>query len=135
MWNNYQATKIQNFYRTFIKCDRDKTALCKIKIVSNHKRKYLEIPSPIDPIYRIPYEEKNHIRITEWIDVKKPIVWHFNILSLIDWLNTAKKWTNPMTNCLFMNKSIDRIMEFIDKNSVRKKIKIKIEYNKNEPTF
>lgn len=143
MWKNYQASKIQYFYRKFVKCPRDNETLCKIKLFSNHtsypspspsksKSKYIEIPSPVDPLYRIPYEEKNHFRLLEWNP--KPMVWHFNILTLIEWLNISKEMINPMTNCLFMNKSIDKILEFLEKKNLRKKLKVKIAYNHKEFT-
>lgn len=136
MWENYKATVIQNFYRRFIKCSRDYKTLCKIKIESAKKRKYKEIPSPIDPLYRIPYDEKYHFRLVEWhINTKKPCIWHFNIITLIDWINVSKGWINPMTNCLFLNNSIDNIIKFTNSLNTKKKIKIKPIYNSKEPAI
>ncbi len=134
MWKNFQATVIQNFYRRFIKCSRDSNTLCKIRNTINNKRKYINISSPIDPIYRTAYDEKHHIRLVEWPhNSRKPCVWHFNILSLIEWLNVSKVWNNPMTNCLFLNKTIDLIIDFINRNQIRRKLKIPAIYNQNEP--
>lgn len=133
MWENFKATVIQNFYRRFIKCSRDNTTTCKIKIENSNKRKYIEIPCPIDPLYRIPYDEKYHIRLVEWHQkMKKPCVWHFNIQTLIDWLNINKEWINPMTNCLFLNRTIDKIIGFINERNIKKKLKIKTIYNYKE---
>lgn len=134
MWHNYQATVIQNFYNRFIKCSRDRNVLCRIKNIINNKRKYIQIPSPIDPLYRIAYKEKYHIRLVEWpSNQKKPCVWHFNIITLVDWLNISRNWNNPMTNCLFLNRTIDKIVEYLEKNNIRKKLKIPVIYNQNEP--
>ena len=133
MWKNYHATIIQNFYKHFIKCDRDPQTTTKIKSISNQKRKYIEIPSPIDPIYRTPYEEKYHFKLIEWpINAKKACVWHFNIISLIEWLNTSKEWINPMTNLSFLNSSINKILKFVEVNNIKKKLKIKPKFNPNE---
>lgn len=138
MLKHYSASKIQYAYRKYLKCDRDPKELCKIKITSliikkngalkrgNH---YVAIPSPIDPLYRQPFHEKKRIRIVEWHNgIKSACVWHFNINTLVDWINLTKKWTNPMTNCLFLNESIDVISDFVRIHGIRK-IKIPIIYN------
>jgi len=131
MWENYRATIIQNFYKKFIKCPRDKSKMCKIKILNKMKK----IASPIDPLYRTTFDDKYLIRMIEWHpNQRKACVWHFNIISLIEWLNICKEWINPMTNCLFLNKSIDRILEFIEMKKIRRKLRLNVKYNKNEKT-
>ena len=134
MWENYSATIIQNFYYKYIKCDRVTDKLCKIKlprlIGKKVKNKTLMILAPLDPLYRVGYDEKYRFRLVEWND--KASIWHFNILSLIDWLNISKSWINPMTNCLFMNKSLDKIIDFISRNKIKRKLKLNIKYNEDE---
>ena len=137
MWDNYRAVVIQNFYRRFVQCERDRNILCKVKIPvmrnGKSKRRNVEVGSPMDPIYREVYDEKYRFRLVEWpVDVKKANVWHFNILSLVEWLNTSKEWVNPMTNCLFLNRSIDRIVSFVNERNIRRRLKIKVRYNEKE---
>jgi len=120
-----------------VQCERDKNILSKVKmiVVRNGKAKsrFIEVSSPIDPIYRDAYDEKYRIRLVEWpMDVRKGNIWHFNILSLVDWLNTSKEWVNPMTNCIFLNRTIDKIVSFMEERNIRKKLKLKVKYNKKE---
>ena len=113
VWKNFHATIIQNCYRHYLKCERDPGSTCKVKMIKGGKRKYVEIKSPMDPIYKEGYDEKHRIRIVEWgPSMKKGSVWHFNINSLIMWLNQCMKWTNPLTNISFRNKSINLIISF-----------------------
>jgi len=144
MWENYWAYIIQQFYKRFIKCERSNEHLTKIKQnilfqtksgTIKRKNKVQLVASPVDPLYRIPYNEKNKLRIVEWhYNVKKPCVWHFNIFSLIEWLNTCKSWINPMTNCEFLNKSRDIIFNYVTKHSI-KKLKLAATYNVFEPGY
>jgi len=145
MFKNYSASKIQYAYQKFLKCERDPKELCKIMVTSliitkkgtiKRSTRNIEIPSPIDPIYRQPYHEKKRIRIVEWHNgYKSACVWHFNINTLIDWINLTKKWTNPMTNCLFLNETIDRISNFVSSRGCKKKIKTPIIYNQLQIPF
>ena len=128
MWENFWAVVIQNFYKKFVKCERDKQEKTKIRILRNHKTKIIEIPSPIDPLYRIPYDEKYHFRLVEWNN-NKAAIWHFNIKSLIEWLNISKDWINPMTNCVFQNKSVIKIIDYANKNHLQKKLKLRANFN------
>lgn len=133
MWENYKATILQNFYRRYLKCERDQNVPCKIRIISQKKKKLIEIASPLCPLYRTAYDEKYRFRLVEWhSNQKKACVWHFNILNLLDWLNISREWTNPMTNCLFLNSSIDKILDFIKKKNIKKKLKLPIKYNLKE---
>lgn len=115
LFENYFASKIQQFYKKFIKCDRSGDSFCRFK----NKR----IRCPIDPLYRVPYKEARRIKIIEY-DRKYRIynVWHFNIFSLIDWLNKCKRWTNPLTNCNFSIKSQHLIKYFIEKNEIKRRL-------------
>jgi len=135
-WKNYYSTKIQNSFRHFLKCDRDSVDKSKIRInIPNKKRaKNIFVSSPIDPIYRCSYDEKYRIRIVEW-DNKKAHIWHFNILTLVSWINHSKSWINPMTNCLFKNKSILYIVSFLKKMKTNRKIKISIRLNRMEDGY
>lgn len=134
VWKNFHATIIQNCYRHYLKCERDPGSTCKVKMIKGGKRKYVEIKSPMDPIYKEGYDEKHRIRIVEWgPSMKKGSVWHFNINSLIMWLNQCMKWTNPLTNISFRNKSINLIISFIAEKNIKKKLKLKPIYNTNEP--
>ena len=132
MWLNYSATKIQNFYRKYLSCSRDSEVKSKIRVKQDKKYRYIEIFSPLDPLYRVPFDERNHVRLVEWQENGKSFVWHFNMLSLIDWLNQCKEWKNPMTNCLFLNKTIDNIIIFVERNRLRSRLKLKAVYNHNE---
>lgn len=140
MLKNYSAVKLQSFYKKFIKCDRDDEEISKIKVVvcnnGKSRNRIKKIKSPIDPIYRIPYDEKYRIRIIEKpYGERRYNVWHFNINSLIEWLNVAKEWINPMTNCLFLNKTQDNIFDFIEHNRTKRKLRIKKIYNRNEKGY
>lgn len=130
-WRNYFATKIQRSFRHFLKCDRDSENKSKIRIFRPNKKraKNIYIPSPIDPIYHCSYDEKYRIRIVEW-ENKKAYVWHFNISTLISWINHSKSWINPMTNCLFKNKSILHIV-----SSTNRKIKTRVRLNRMETDY
>lgn len=130
-WRNYHATKIQNSYRHFLKCDRDVDDKSKIRILRPNKKRArnIYICSPIDPIYRCSYDEKYRIRIVEWNNNKSHI-WHFNILTLISWINHSKSWINPMTNCLFKNRTILYIV-----SSTNRKIKIRVRLNRMEKDY
>jgi hypothetical protein len=133
---NYFATKIQRSFRHFLKCDRDREDKSKISLLKPNKKraKNIYIYSPIDPIYRCSYDEKYRIRIVEW-DNKKAHVWHFNILTLISWINHSKSWINPMTNCLFKNRSILYIVSLLKKIKTNRKIKISIRLNRMEKDY
>ena len=135
-WRNYHATKIQNSYRHFLKCDRDSEDKSKISIFRQNKKraKNIYIPSPIDPIYRCSYDEKYRIRIVEW-ENKKAHIWHFNILTLVSWINHSKSWINPMTNCLFKNRTILFIVSSLKKIKTNRKIKINVRLNQYNFTF
>ena len=135
-WRNYHATKIQNSYRHFLKCDRDSEDKSKIRIFQQSKKraKNIYIPSPIDPIYRCSYDEKYRIRIVEWENMKAH-VWHFNILTLVNWINHSKTWINPMTNCLFKNRSILYIVSSLKKIKTNRKIKINVRLNRMEDGY
>ena len=136
MWENYGAGKLQNFYRKFIKCEREAGSLSKVRIFKDGKKRTISIKNPIDPLYRFPYPEKYRIRIVEKpFGTKKYNVWHFNINSLIQWLNVSKEWINPLTNCLFLNATQDKIKKFTEQNKTRRKLKIKVKYNKNEKGY
>ena len=135
-WRNYFATKIQNNFRHFLKCERDSIDKSKISVIipSKKRAKNILIPSPIDPIYRCSYDEKYRVRIVEW-DNKKVHIWHFNILTLVSWINHSKSWINPMTNCLFKNRSILYIVSFLKKIKTNRKIKINIRLNRMEEGY
>ena len=135
-WRNYFATKIQNSFRHFLKCERDSVDKSKVRVnIPNKKRaKNILVPSPIDPIYRCSYDEKYRIRIVEW-DNKRAHIWHFNILTLVSWINHSKSWINPMTNCLFKNRSILYIVSFLKKMKTNRKIKISIRLNRMEAGY
>ena len=135
-WRNYFATKIQRCFRYYLKCDRDIECKSKIRVLKHNKKraKNIYIFSPIDPIYRCSYDEKYRIRIVEW-DNKNAYIWHFNILTLISWINHSKSWINPMTNCLFKNRSILYIVSFLKKMKTNRKIKIRIRLNRMEAGY
>lgn len=135
-WRNYHATKIQNSYRHFLKCDRDEEDKSKISIFQPNKKraKNIYIKSPIDPIYRCSYDEKYRIRIVEW-ENKKAHVWQFNILTLVSWINHSKSWINPMTNCLFKNRTILFIVSSLKKIKTNRKIKINVRLNRMEEGY
>lgn len=139
MWRHYFATKIQNAYRKYLKVERDSVNHCKIKVKVivrlrngelSMKKRGVEVGCPLDPIYREAYKESKRFRLVEW-NGRKASVWHFNINTLVDWLNVSKKWINPLTNCLFMNRSIDRILLYLERNGIGR-LKIKPIYNENE---
>jgi len=122
MFENYHAVKIQNFYKKFIKVERDYDDCFKFKKnityqtkkgLTKTKKITVKIPKPIDPLYRIPFQEKHLIRLTEYN--KKYAVFYFNISTLIKWLNQCREWTNPLTNCPFRNTSRKRIVDFCQK--------------------
>ena len=137
-YKNYFATIIQNGYRRYLKCDRDNNNKTKISInvAGRLRKKNIYISSPIDPIYQFAFNEKYRLRIVEWdLKYKKPAIWHFNILTLLTWINKSKNWINPITNCLFKNISIIRIVEFINLLKIKRKIKTNICYNRMEPGY
>ena len=133
---NYFATKIQRSFRHFLKCDRDINDKSKISVLKPNKKraKNIYISSPIDPIYRCSYDEKYRIRIVEW-DNKKAHIWHFNILTLISWINHSKSGINPMTNCLFKNRSILYIVSSLKNIKTNRKIKINVRLNRMEKDY
>jgi hypothetical protein len=84
---------IQNFYKVYIKTDRDKTT-----------------GYPIDPISSDPIEPKYIIKITLCDDRNKPIKTHyFNIITLNMWFVSRGEAINPLTNLEFTSKDIQRI--------------------------
>jgi len=128
--------KLQSFYKKFIKCERDPESSSKIKINQNGKRGIILVKNPVDPLYKIPYLEKYRIRIIEKpYGQKQYNVWHFDINSLIQWLNTCKEWMNPLTNCLFLNATQDFVLNFLEINKVKRKLKISKNYNKKEAGY
>ena len=95
---NKSAIVIQNFYRTFIKCERE-----------NINGKYMLI----DPIYKTHYDEKYRIKILHYYkknDKRKIISFNFNINSLVEWINTVNKFTNPIINSLFTCHQVNKII-------------------------
>ena len=103
---------IENFYIIYVKCKR---------INEDGKMK------PIDPIYHIPFEEKYRIRLVNKYSCKKTgkdilSVFHFNIITLIEWINTAKKYTNPITNLYFTKNQIEKIKMYSNKFDIQIKL-------------
>ena len=138
MFENYHAVKLQNFYKRFVKIERDETEyyLIKRKIPYQTKKGVLKTKTlsnkvfkPIDPLYRIPFNEKNVIRLIEYN--KKYAVFYFNIITLIKWLNQCKKWINPLTNCAFLNSSREKIIKYCETHKTPN-LRLKYSRNKNE---
>ena len=99
------AKTIQNFYKVYIKTDRDK---------ENHL--------PIDPITQDGIPKNKQIPILCFDSKKsiKPIkTQYFHIDTLDTWLKTRRECINPLTNLPFTNSQIQTIIQYYKKYKKR----------------
>lgn len=105
-----RATRIiKEFYKTYVHCKR-------VNVDGLLK--------PIDPIYHIPFDDKFRLRLIHIYKCNKTgknisTVFHFNIVTLVEWINTVKKYTNPLTNLNFTDNQINLIKKISNDNKLK----------------
>ncbi len=96
------VSKLQYFYKVYVKADRDK-----------------DTGLPIDPITQDPIQKGKQIPLLcfDSKNTNKPIkTQYFNIDTLDTWFRTRREAINPLTNLPFTDKQISTIKNYYKKN-------------------